>query len=564
MRRRSDDAPSPRRGRFARVGGGAALAALCLLLSGAPLHAQDWAMFQGDVLHSGQSPHPITVPLSLKWRYVTNRPIPGVNPSSPIIARTGLAQTRGFFVARDVVVAYNPETGGAEWFYPSSGALGAGRQTTVRTTPLYANGIVYVGAADGHLYAINAANGTLLWDYPSGAAPITASPISVGNEVFFGTATGSIVGLDARTGKPLSGQGELFKAGDAIAGSLAYADGYLYFVSRDQSAYALDLSRALAPQEGRRPRRVIRWRHALAAPPAYSSPVIKGDLIYLADGDSLVALTASRGRRRWSFTADSTLSNTPAVTDQGIFFGTRQGTFYGLTGDGRQRWKQELAGPAYSSPVVARVNPNTVGSPRYAVFVGSNRGFLYGFDTGFGTEATTDDGRLLWVYKTRPADPALTTVLNVVASPVVYDNQLYALVDDGSLLGFSFDAPDVSPPLVWGESPDRFVEISGRPPITYLVNVADDASGIDPGSIVMRVDNQPVTYTYDEYRGLIYYRFEAAKAGSREPVQPIPSGRHQVRVEVADWKGNRTVREWSFVVNTNISDVRPAAPPPPP
>lgn len=540
------------------------LPALCALFSSllftriaSPAPAQDWPMFRGDLQHGGMASGSITLPLALSWRQVTNRPLLGVNQTSPIFARDG-AVPKGFFAARDMIVGIDPESGGPYWFYPSTGAgLGQGKQVTVRTTPLYANGLVYVGASDGKLYAISTSNGELRWQYDAGAAPITASPIVVGDQLYFGNGLGSIFGLNALTGRPLRETAELFKAQDAIVGTPAYSDGFLYFLSRDQYAYSMDLTRALAPQEGRRARRVIRWSSSLSAPPAFSSPVIRDDMIYIVDGDNLRALTSTRGRRRWTFSADGAISNTPAVTDQGIFFSTRTGTFYSLDLSGKEQWKTEMAGPSYSSPVVARVATPTDASPNhYGVFVGSNRGFVYGFDTGFGTASKEDDGVPLWIYKVRPADPATTTQMNVVASPVIFNNRLYVLADDGSLLGFGSDAPDSAPPLVWGELPERTVELSGRPPINYLVNVSDDGSGIDPGSIVMTVDGQPVAYTYDEYRGLIYYKVAAAKAGSRDPVQPLPTGRHRVHVEVADWKGNKTVRDWTFMVSNNITDVR--------
>ncbi len=554
-------------------------------------------MFRGDAQHAGIVRTPITLPLSLSWRYVTNRPLTGVNPTSPILAQNVGNSARGFFAARDLIISFLPQSGETSWFYPSTGgSLGQSGITTVRTTPLYHNGMVYIGASDGHLYAIRAATGNFAWEYPSGSSSITASPISVNNQLFFGTSNGSIVGLDATTGKPLGEIPELFRADDAIVGSLTYADGFLYFVSRDQNAYALDVTRALAPQQGRRPKRVIRWRYTMAAPPAYSTPVIHNDMIYLVDGENLLALTSSRGRQRWSFPAGATISDTPAVTEQGIFFGTRQGNFFALNLDGRERWRTEIAGPAYSSPIVAPVIAPTLngGRSRYAVFVGSNRGFVYAFDTGAdltnpanGTaaalstnarSATRRPGRAttladtppadaapavpanggggtpLWIYRVRPADPAQPTVMNVAATPVIANNQLFILADDGSLLGFTAGAPDVMPPLVWGEMPDRAILISGRPPINYLVNVSDDGSGINPNTIVMRVDGQAVDYTYDEYRGLIYYRVASAKPGSREVVQPLPTGRHNVRLEVADWKANKTVREWSFVVDNSVTD----------
>jgi hypothetical protein len=171
--------------------------------------------------------------------------------------------------------------------------------------------------------------------------------------------------------------------------------------------------------------------------------------------------------------------------------------------------------------------------------------------------SSDNGGQRVWIYKVRPVDPASTANVDINASPIISGNRLYVLADDGSMLAFSPEAPDRTAPLVWGETPDRTRELSGRPPITYLVSVADDGSGIDPNSIVMTVDGQRVNPTYDEYRGYIYYKIEASRAGSHEPVQPLPSGRHEVRVELADWMGNKAVHDWSFQVNNNIADSRP-------
>ena len=41
----------------------------------------------------------------------------------------------------------------------------------------------------------------------------------------------------------------------------------------------------------------------------------------------------------------------------------------------------------------------------------------------------------------------MSQTLNVVASPVIFDNKLYALADDGSLLSFSTAAPDAAETL---------------------------------------------------------------------------------------------------------------------
>jgi outer membrane protein assembly factor BamB len=49
-----------------------------------------------------------------------------------------------------------------------------------------ANGVVYVGSDDDGLYALNAANGTLLWSYTTGGA-VESSPAVANGVVYVGS-----------------------------------------------------------------------------------------------------------------------------------------------------------------------------------------------------------------------------------------------------------------------------------------------------------------------------------------------------------------------------------------
>jgi hypothetical protein len=66
-----------------------------------------------------------------------------------------------------------------------------------------AEGTVYFGSMDGHLYALEAASGRLRWQYAT-YSPVASSPtLSADAKLFAGAANGKLYALDARTGQRL-------------------------------------------------------------------------------------------------------------------------------------------------------------------------------------------------------------------------------------------------------------------------------------------------------------------------------------------------------------------------
>ena len=68
------------------------------------------------------------------------------------------------------------------------------RPSTVETSPLVAGGIVYVGASDGVIYALDAAKGTLLWQHATGV-PVFASMAVSGNCLYAADFSGNVYGF---------------------------------------------------------------------------------------------------------------------------------------------------------------------------------------------------------------------------------------------------------------------------------------------------------------------------------------------------------------------------------
>jgi outer membrane protein assembly factor BamB len=123
--------------------------------------------------------------------------------------------------------------------------------------PKVVNGVVYVGAADGTLYAFDAAGSTgcagtpvrtcaPLWTAATGRE-IDATPAVVNGIVYVGAADGRLFGFDAAgstgcAGTPVKTCAPLWKAATAgaISGSPAVANGVVYVGATDGTFYAFD------------------------------------------------------------------------------------------------------------------------------------------------------------------------------------------------------------------------------------------------------------------------------------------------------------------------------------
>jgi outer membrane protein assembly factor BamB len=77
-----------------------------------------------------------------------------------------------------------------KWSFPTGGE--------VESSPAVANGIVYFGSTDTHLYAVDATTGALVWRLDPGDAIVSSPTVSDG-VVYLGTMGGGLFALDAAT-----------------------------------------------------------------------------------------------------------------------------------------------------------------------------------------------------------------------------------------------------------------------------------------------------------------------------------------------------------------------------
>ncbi|HLJ17138.1 MAG TPA: PQQ-binding-like beta-propeller repeat protein [Bryobacteraceae bacterium] len=280
-----------------------------------PLTAEDAAMFRGSLAHTGVYDAPGVPKLpSVKWKF---------------------------------------QTGGR-----------------IISSPAVVNGTVYVGSADGNLYAIDSANGSLKWKFATNGM-VTSSPAVSAGIVCFGSFDGSFYAVNAATGQQVwrfDTEGERRFAAKNIHGiqpegeimpdfwdfylsSPAVSDGSVYFGSGDGDVYALDVSSGL-----------VKWKFKTGNV-VHASPAIANGTLFIGSFDgSFYALDTVTGKEKWRHKTgeDNVIHNqegitsSAAVVDGVVYVGCRDSHLYFLDVETGQRIWEMFAGGGWvtNSPAV--------------------------------------------------------------------------------------------------------------------------------------------------------------------------------------------------------------------
>jgi len=184
------------------------------------------------------------------------------------------------------------------WF---SSTMGRGATVSSYISPAVANGMVYAGGGDNHLYAFDAQTGATRWTFNLNVETLS-SPTVVNGVVYSTDRGGHVYALDDRTGAVLWS----FQAmGDSIAQAPAVANGTVYFVTIGGIAYALNARTGAQ-----------RWQSAIGSPgEGVAVPAVDhGALFVTASAASpqgaVVALNATTGATKW-------IAHTPSTARMG-------------------------------------------------------------------------------------------------------------------------------------------------------------------------------------------------------------------------------------------------------
>lgn len=372
--------------------------------------ANEASMFRGDSRHTGfydrgSVPTASSVDLSMKWRFKTQGKIRSTPATADglvfigsedgnlyaVSATTGLMkwklQIGGDISSSPALVgSVVLIVGGDQSLYAvdrSDGHIIWKRQTGpflkfeaipgdprifdyYNSSPTVVDDRIYFGSSDGHVYAVNLKDGTILWKFNAGHW-VHCSPAVADGLVYFGNYDGDFFALDAQSGqlrwtyKVDRWPGSPFPV--TLVGSPAVADGIVYFASNNPTYV-----NALDAKTGER-----KWRVEHPGSMIYSSPAIANGLVFVGSSDAqiLQALDSKTGVEKWHADTKARVLTSPIVADGLVYAGNTEAylTVHAIT-DGKQVGMTYTEASIHSSPV----------SDGGMLYVGSDDNHLYAFE----------------------------------------------------------------------------------------------------------------------------------------------------------------------------------------
>lgn len=291
------------------------------------------------------------------------------NTAGRITGAAAVVETFLFFGSTDHTInAWNALTGDSWWSYPA--------EDTIEVAPVIADGLLYVSSGKGWLYALDAHNGSLIWRTRLDSDASAEVAIHEG-KLFVGDDKGIFYVLSARTGQ------EWFRyrtlktiAGPPVVsadGTRAYfpSSGQLYAVSGEEREVPglyqfkkiwAQLWLWQVPGVPRPPgQQGGLWRFSPENPlqGIYSSPALAEDenssTLYVGAYDNtMYALNALDGTRRWAFDSDDAILASPIVVKERLIFGDRSGNVYSLNRNtGSLDWKISVGSAITIPPILS-------------------------------------------------------------------------------------------------------------------------------------------------------------------------------------------------------------------
>ena len=348
--------------------------------------ADDWPMHRGTPTLTGRATSPAPAKPALKWTFKAGK---------PVVGGAAIVGDRVFFGDGGGVIRAVSLTDGKELWKVTT-------ESAVEAVPLVLDGVCYIGAADGRLYALDAATGKKKWEPFETGDKILASaswakdPASDKKWLLVGSYDFSFYALDTSTGKQLwkvttenfinstpaiTADGlALFGGCDAlmhvvslkeqkeirtlnaeayVPGSAAVDGKMAYFGSDSKKVYAFDVTNETPV-----------WTYRDRNFSYMSSPALSEELVMIGARDKRVhGLDRKTGEARWTFAAKGDVDSSPVLCSDGaLVFGSKDGRFYCIeSATGKERWRYEIGSDIESSPAVSRG----------MIVIGANDGNVY-------------------------------------------------------------------------------------------------------------------------------------------------------------------------------------------
>ncbi|MFT5151856.1 MAG: outer membrane protein assembly factor BamB [Planctomycetota bacterium] len=349
------------------------------------LASKGWSIFRGDTGLTGRSSETLPTDPSLLWTFETG----GAITSSPTIAdgrvyigsddamlhcldiasgeEIWASETQDMIEAPPLVLDGRVFIGSSDYFFYAFDAITGEELWKYETDDKILGGanyiqgddgtVIVVGSYDTKLYGFDPASGDKLWEYATDNYINGTPAISEGLAVF-GGCDAVLHQVDTRTG-------EQYKSVPLcpdchIAGSVAIADGYVYFGHYGNQFVCIEMATGN-----------VRWSYGSGRQAFFSSPAIGDERVIFGGRDRhLHCVDKVTGEAQWSFATRRKVDGSPVLCGDRVVFGSGDGRLYILDATtGEETWSYEIGQSLISSPAVFEKR----------IYIGGLDGSLYVF-----------------------------------------------------------------------------------------------------------------------------------------------------------------------------------------
>jgi len=266
---------------------------------------------------------------------------------------------------------------------------------TIYGQPAIANGLVYFGSHDSHLYGLNASTGKLIWKFKTNGF-LLVSPVIWKGMVYFGSSSKTFYALKADTGKEVWS----FKSNGHIYTSPCIHEGLVYFGSTDFKLYVRDAKTGEA-----------KWSVKTGGSINNACTIDNSKVYLLTSVKNLCAYSIKDHSLKWR-TEVGYCSYCGLTLEDGVIFGITKTALFALEAEtGNKKWTKILRRKSFS-------NPSTKDGILYLT---TKDGFLMAF--------TTKDGKEKWSFNAGKGFRYCT--------PAIVDEMVYAGSDNKYLYGIN-------------------------------------------------------------------------------------------------------------------------------
>lgn len=311
---------------------------------------EDWSMFRGDAGLTGVAASKLPDKLAVLWKFEIQE---------PITSTAAIVDGVVYFGADDgKLYALDLSTGKKRWQYEvDEGEM-------IRSSPTVHAGIIFVGDSLGVMHAVDAATGKKKWTFSTDGEIISSANIYK-DRIVFGSYDGWVYSLRIADGT-LAWK---FETQGRVHGTPGLGGRYALVAGCDEDLHVIDMD------TGKSQRKV-----SLGSVSGASAAVV-GSRVYVGTyGHKVLAIDWESGTIIWTFAdpdRDFPIMSSAAVTKDAVIVGGRDKRLRMLDPrDGKQIWAFVTKGRIDGSPVL-------VGN---RVLFGSGDGNLYALDKKTGRE----------------------------------------------------------------------------------------------------------------------------------------------------------------------------------